>query len=78
VYQVGLESWAVTNVLAQGAHELSVGKAGHVQTLPNALAGFVEPGDAAWWALKVCTRPLRQVLMVTLELLMIMSRQAVL
>jgi hypothetical protein len=52
-FQVGLQSWTVTNVLAQGAHELSVGSAGNIRMLPNALAGFVDPGDAAWWGLKV-------------------------
>jgi hypothetical protein len=64
VYQIGLEGWAVTNVLAQGPHALSVGRAGSVQVLPNALAGFVDPGDAAWWSLKV--QLLDQILVGTL------------
>ncbi|WIA17485.1 hypothetical protein OEZ85_014324 [Tetradesmus obliquus] len=53
VFQVGLQSWNVTNVLAQGAHEISGNSAGNVRVLPNALAGFVEAGDAAWWSLQV-------------------------
>ncbi|WIA37699.1 hypothetical protein OEZ86_014587 [Tetradesmus obliquus] len=53
VFQVGLQSWNVTNVLAQGAHEISGMSAGNVRVLPNALAGFVEAGDAAWWSLQV-------------------------
>jgi hypothetical protein len=51
-FQLGLDRWAVTNILPDGAHERTPGR---IQLLPNGAAGFSNVGDNMCFAANIVT-----------------------